>query len=225
MHVYMIECSANGKKYIGSSLHENPDSRLNRHRYDLIKKIHHNRYLQSCWDLYGPDAFSFKVIEIVNFDYSKSKNENATAIRRIEDQWIIKENTLLPNGFNCKTAELCVPTEESRLRMCEAQKKRAHEVSARHKGKVYSEETKRKLSEAQRGEKSYWYGKKQTDETRNKRSDSLKGRVITDEHREKLRQANLKQQKVECPHCGKRGNPSPMSLWHFERCKSLRSSE
>jgi len=221
MHVYIIECSANGKKYVGSSLNEDLSSRIERHRQDLRKRVHHNRYLQNCWHLYGPESFSFKVVEIINYDAAKTKEENASIIRRAEDQWMIKENSLLPNGFNCKTAELCVHTEESKMRMSEAQKKRAHEVSRRHKGRVYSEESKRKMSESQMGEKSHWYGKKHTVETRNKMSSSQKGREVSESHRENLRRANLNQPSVTCPHCGKVGSPSPMKRWHFEKCRFL----
>ena len=38
---------------------------------------------------------------------------------------------------------------------------------------------------------------------------------ITDKHRAYLNA------KLECPHCGKRGNVSNMKRWHFENCKNL----
>lgn len=232
MHVYTIKCEQNGKKYVGSSISDDLDTRIRRHRHDLAAGSHGNSYMQYAWNRHGADSFSFEVVEIVDYDETKTRKENEIMIRRLEDEWIVKENCLTPNGFNCVTAELCVPTQETREKMSEAQRKRPpptaetrKKISKIHKGRIFSEETKRRISEAHKGEKSYWYGKKQTDETRNKRSASMKGRIITDEHREKLRQANLEQQKVECPHCGKQGNPSPMSRWHFERCRSLRSSE
>jgi hypothetical protein len=92
-------------------------------------------------------------------------------------------------------------------------------LSAKHKGRVFSDDTKKKLRDAQSGEKSYWYGKAHSESTRQKMSKSQIGRIITDEHRENLRQANLKQNNVECPHCGKIGKIGPMSIWHFNKCK------
>lgn len=56
-------------------------------------------------------------------------------------------------------------TEETKRKMSEAQK-----------GKHFSEEHKRKLSEALKGEKSPNYGKHPTEETRRKQSEALKGK-------------------------------------------------
>jgi group I intron endonuclease len=59
------------------------------------------------------------------------------------------------------------------------------------------EETKKKISEAQRGEKAHWWGKKQSDETKNKRADTFKvkgyprqGASLSKEARDKISTAN-----------------------------------
>lgn len=226
VHIYMIECKKSGKKYIGSSISEILGARIKRHKYELRKGIHLNQYMQSSWNLYGSDSFDFSIVEIVEFDKTKTAKENEIIIRVLEDEWIHRENTLAPHGFNCKTAELCVPTQETRQKMSIAQLNRPpvsaetrQKLSAKHKGRVFSEDTKKKLRDAQSGEKSYWYGKAHSESTRQKMSKSQSGRIITDEHRENLRQANLKQNNVECPHCGKIGKIGPMSIWHFNKCK------
>tara|TARA_Y100000780_G_scaffold132785_1_gene119551 strand:- start:274 stop:477 length:204 start_codon:yes stop_codon:yes gene_type:complete len=52
-------------------------------------------------------------------------------------------------------------------------------IKAWNKGKtgVYSEETRRKLSEAGKGEKNPFYGKSHSEESKEKMSKSSKGRI------------------------------------------------
>jgi group I intron endonuclease len=59
--VYKIECSENGKFYIGSAI--NFDDRFYRHKNDLLKNKHFNRHLQSCFNKYGVESFIFAVLE------------------------------------------------------------------------------------------------------------------------------------------------------------------
>lgn len=61
--IYMILNLQNGNRYIGSAV--NLDSRLATHRRQLTMKTHPNRYLQSAWDKYGAEAFSFTPVEAV----------------------------------------------------------------------------------------------------------------------------------------------------------------
>ena len=65
-------------------------------------------------------------------------------------------------------------------------------------GGQISEETRRKLSEANKGERNPNYGKHLTEETRRKISEAKKGkhRTLTEETRRKLSEAHNK--KVEC---------------------------
>lgn len=53
-------------------------------------------------------------------------------------------------------------------------------------GHSVSEETKRKIGDAQIGEKNHMFGKHHTTEHNKQVSDKLKGRIFTDEHRQKL---------------------------------------
>ena len=76
--------------------------------------------------------------------------------------------------------------EETRRKLSEANKgEKNHNY-----GKSLSEETRRKLSEAHKGEKHYNYGKSLSEETRRKISDSLKGKHIPEETRRKLSEAH-----------------------------------
>ena len=58
-----------------------------------------------------------------------------------------------------------------------------------HKGKQFSEEHKKKLSEAKKGEDNPMYGKHHTDETRKKLREANKGKQLSEETKNKMREA------------------------------------
>lgn len=103
--------------------------------------------------------------------------------------WIDALGTLMPNGYNLK----------------------AGGANSR-----FSEATKKKMSEAQKGEKSYWYGKKRPLETRKRMSESHKGRIVSEETRRKISEGNkgkkLSPEQIEKTASKKRGKP--LSLEH-----------
>lgn len=51
-----------------------------------------------------------------------------------------------------------------------------HNLSKAKTGKPRSEETKNKISESTKGEKSYWYGKHLSEKTKKKKSEAMKGK-------------------------------------------------
>lgn len=60
--IYCIENLINHKKYIGLS--RNIYRRWMEHRAELNRHEHNNQYLQSSWDKYGSDKFSFYIVEL-----------------------------------------------------------------------------------------------------------------------------------------------------------------
>lgn len=94
------------------------------------------------------------------------------------DEWekyfIYTNDTLYPNGYNLSEGGCGgIPCEESRRRMSEAQKGKP----STFKGKHHSEESRRKLSEAQKkyvGEKHQRYGMHHTEESKRKMSEARK---------------------------------------------------
>ena len=75
------------------------------------------------------------------------------------------------------------------------------------KGFRHTEETKRKMSEARRGEKNYFYGKHHTEESKNKLSKANKGRKTSEETKKKLSEVNKgsknpRAKKVRCIETG-----------------------
>ncbi len=61
--VYRIRNTANGKALLGSRLRL--DGALNAHRFSLAHGSHRNALLQREWNEYGPDAFTFEILEVV----------------------------------------------------------------------------------------------------------------------------------------------------------------
>lgn len=99
-----------------------------------------------------------------------------------------------------KLAMLCAATPEMKSKMAFAVKRllKGHfggmhhteesliKMSEHHKGKIFTEEHRRKLSKANSGKNNPFYGKTHSDVIRKKMSEALKGRTFTDETRRKL---------------------------------------
>ncbi len=60
--IYCITCTANGKKYVGST--SNMTKRWSAHRVSLLNGGHKNQNLQNSWNKYGALAFDFSILEI-----------------------------------------------------------------------------------------------------------------------------------------------------------------
>ncbi len=59
--IYIITCLPNGKRYVGSSVQI--PVRWSQHKTDLRGGYHGNAHFQRCWDKYGPEAFTWEVLE------------------------------------------------------------------------------------------------------------------------------------------------------------------
>jgi group I intron endonuclease len=109
-------------------------------------------------------------------------------------------------------------SEESKRRMREAQKGNKYCLGHKH-----SEESKRKMSEANKGNK-YSLGHKLSEETKRKISEAKKGKPRiphSEESKRKMREAkkDRPRPKLTCPHCNKEGGDGIMTRWHFSNCK------
>ena len=159
--IYSIRCVATEKIYIGSAV--NYVKRWADHKWNLRNQKHCNRKLQNAWNKYGGAAFEFLIIELV---------EDAALLIEREQHWIDFHNSY-KSGFNM------TPTAGSPLGRAQSaetkQKLRNINMtpeframhSARHKGKIVSEETRKKQAAAK-------LGRKQSPETIAKRAATLK---------------------------------------------------
>ena len=62
-------------------------------------------------------------------------------------------------------------------------------LSESHKGKIMSEKSRQKISEATRGEKNPFHGRKHSEETRRKISETKKEIPLSEEHKRKISEA------------------------------------
>lgn len=196
MLVYLIECKSNNKKYVGSTT-KTLKRRVSAHFNSLKNDSHCNAYMQNSWNKFGESSFIVSVLE----ENLKSIDD----LLRCEDKWMSKLSTIIPNGFNLKTAELQLLSVETKKKISIANKGRFAGEKHFMFGKTHSEESKIKNRNSQLGEKSSHWGKKKSHETRLKMSESAKRAAI-----------------ITCDICGKSGKGNAMKRWHFKNCGNVK---
>ena len=179
--IYLIKNMINNKVYIGSAV--NIDRRWRVHKKDLNKGKHHSCHLQLAWNKYGEQNFNFEILQEV---------ENPEHLLSYEQVYLdYYKSYERDKGYNtCKIAGSTYGikyTEESRKKMkgrivSEETRKKMSEAK-----KNQSEETKRKIGEASKGRN---VGRKHTEEESKKMSEARKGFKHTEETKNKIREAN-----------------------------------
>jgi hypothetical protein len=104
---------------------------------------------------------------------------------------------------------------------------------ARFKIDCHTEEAKQKMRKPKHTEESkakmseYRKGTTQSENTKQKISDSLKGvnnpnfgKTFSEERRKEMSEAAKNRVRIECPHCGKTAAPGMFNRWHGDKCKS-----
>jgi len=179
--VYQIVNRITRKRYIGSG--KNLKRRKNDHFLLLRKNIHYNIHLQKSYNKYGKDNFNFEILLFCDkknlifyeqsiIDYYDFKNELYN-LKPTADSWL---------GYN--------HSNKSKEKMRKA-----------HKGKKLTEEHKKNISKATKGEKNPMYGLKgenhpaskyrHSEERKQKISKIHKGKIVSDETREKLSKLHI----------------------------------
>ena len=158
--IYCITNTINNKRYVGKS-ESNVLMRLNHHK----KLVKTNKHLKDAILKYGIENFKFEVLELC------SKEECCDR----ERYWIEYYDSM-NSGYNFTTGgegksgwhlsqearDLISKSWEHRVVSDETRKK----MSIANKGKKWSEELKRKASLSHMGEKNSFYGKHHTKETK-----------------------------------------------------------
>lgn len=140
----------NGKKYVGQSLHLDINTRWNQHK--RMCKTMLGGCLYNAYKKHGIENFDFKIICLC-FD---------EACNDMEAYYISKLNTLAPNGYNLREGgNNSKHNEISKKLMSQNRKGKGRNI-------VYTEEVRRQRSERARGQNNPNYGKRVSDEQREK---------------------------------------------------------
>jgi hypothetical protein len=95
--VFQVKNTANGKVLLGSSL--NLEGPLNSHRFMLASGSHRNKVLQKEWDEFGPGAFVFEILEIV--EVKDEANFNLSdELTLLEQIWLERLRPFGERGYN-----------------------------------------------------------------------------------------------------------------------------
>lgn len=147
------------------------------HKWNLKNNHHSNTYLQNAWNKYGENNFKFYPIE--SFELSQKDTITKEKLDELEEYYIRKFNTF-ENGFNLTTGgEKCKMSPLSDV----AKRKIGEKNKINMLGKKHSDETRKLMSESHKG-----YIKSEIH--RENLSKSLTGLVRSEEQKEKCRIAN-----------------------------------
>lgn len=186
--IYSLVNRRTWKRYIGQSI--DVQKRKNDHLSALKRGAHPNNHLQRAWD--NGDRFDFEIIEEC---LPEDLNDR-------EIYWIAVYDSFY-NGYNqceggCSTlGREC--SEETRRKISEGNKgKKMSEETIRKRTEtlrkriaedpVFAAEHHRKLSERMKGKPSWNKGVPCPEWKKKQVSEKLKGRYVSEEHKEKLRE-------------------------------------
>lgn len=97
MGIYQIKNQKNGKRFIGSSM--NLTGKINSQRFQLELKCNFNRALQDDWNTFGPDAFTFDILETI--DPEKTSQEDwQLEISLLKEKWLNELQPYGEDGYN-----------------------------------------------------------------------------------------------------------------------------
>lgn len=97
MGVFQIKNNANGKIFIDSSM--NLPGSFNGQRFQLNMNGHSNKQLQEDWNTYGPDTFTFEILETINPE-KVAKDNWREAVSNLEAKWLDNLQPYEEKGYN-----------------------------------------------------------------------------------------------------------------------------
>ena len=142
----------------------NIKKRFSLHLANLRKNKHSNSYLQQAFNKYGENDFTYEVI----FEL-KDNNLDREKLYNLEIYYIsLYHSNDRMYGYNIESGG------KSFGRVSDETKRK---IGNANRGNLHSEETKKRLSEIRKGKPSHWKGKKQTKEHSEKRIKQQFGKV------------------------------------------------
>jgi group I intron endonuclease len=238
--IYEVVNITNGKRYVGSAA--DLKARLRDHLKNLRKGKHHNRHLQFAWNKYGEGSFEFKVIlycdkanllfyeqRALDF-YNILYNLAPTAGSQLG--WVMPEETKQNiSRANKGKSRLQPPfTKEHRANLSKAftgrivsdeTKKKQSDAHKRRKRKPHSDEARQNISLAKMGSIPWNKGKTgvYSDEVLARKRESSTGRTHSDETKAEMSRVRKGR---EPWNKGKTGIFSPEALEEISRTSKER---
>lgn len=150
MIIYKVTNLLNGKVYVGKT-EFSLNHRKARHLY-AAKRKDGNMILHFAIRKYGEENFKWEIVDSCLFKES---------LNALEIYYIKKFHAKGANGYNRSEGG----EGQTGYKHTKETKKR---LSNFNMGKIYSDETKKKISIAMSGDKCYWYGKHMSEEIKKK---------------------------------------------------------
>ena len=95
--VYQIKNNVNGKLFVESTRNLKT---INGVKFTLNNNTHMNKELQSDWDNFGKEAFSFEILETLKKDESDPYFNEKEALKAMEQKWFDRLQPFHENGYN-----------------------------------------------------------------------------------------------------------------------------
>ena len=194
-NIYLITNLENKKQYVGIT------------KFSITERFYQHTkrgfILTKAIKKYGEDKFSIELIEEV--DTSGKAYE-------LEQSYIKEYNSKVPYGYNITDGGDGIfgweATEEYRQECSERVKQLHKEKKVGMYGKMHSDETKRKMSEASKGKSKPWLiGRKFSPETIEKLRQLNLGKIVSEETRKKISENHHDISGKNNPMYGKKHSP------------------
>lgn len=167
--IYTITCKINNKIYVGSTI-TSFKKRWYRHLMDLRSDKHRNLHLQNSFNLYGEENFIFEILEQCD----------KSLCRDVERYWITMLNTKNKKiGYNIHDP---IRSGINEPRSKETKQK----ISNTLKGRIFPEEVRRKIGNANKGKDTWTKGRKLTEEHRKNIGEGNKGKILSKETKKRI---------------------------------------
>lgn len=171
--IYQITCITTGKLYIGSAI--NLRKRRKDHFGELQRNIHRNAKLQHAFNKYGPECFTFEVLELVL----------PMSLTAREQYWLDKLKPFGDNGYNIAPIAGSSFGQKRTPEQCKRIGAGQIGRTSPNKGRKMTPEQLEHHKATHRG------GFKQSEETKRKRAEKRRGTTHTPETIEKIRQSSM----------------------------------